>query len=191
MRIRIRILFLIKLMRVCYHWSEDPPRPHFEPSYTSIVSVYGHPLLQLDPPLVLNFDFDADPGPAFDFAADPYMDPDPASQNDADSCRCASATLLSRQTLRFLYCLLHYVFSLLYVISVLVVSHDHRAVKAWKILFSNYYSLAGHLLIPLLGIVCFDTCCGIPIRHFFSQSRRLLTKIFKSVETVNEKFRCL
>jgi hypothetical protein len=33
--------------------------------------------------------------------------------------------------------------------------------------------------------------CRIPIRHFFSQSRRLLTKIFKSVETVNEKFRCL
>ncbi len=33
--------------------------------------------------------------------------------------------------------------------------------------------------------------CRIPIRHFFSQSRRLLTKIFESVETVNEKFRCL
>ncbi len=33
--------------------------------------------------------------------------------------------------------------------------------------------------------------CRIPIRHFFSQSRRLLTKIFKSAETVNEKFRCL
>ncbi len=33
--------------------------------------------------------------------------------------------------------------------------------------------------------------CRIPIRHFFSQSRRLLTKNFKSVETVNEKFRCL
>ena len=32
--------------------------------------------------------------------------------------------------------------------------------------------------------------CQIPIRHFFSQSRRLLTKIFKSAETVNEKFRC-
>ena len=35
------------------------------------------------------------------------------------------------------------------------------------------------------------TSCRIPIRHFFSQSRRLLTKIFESVETVNEKFRCL
>ncbi len=33
--------------------------------------------------------------------------------------------------------------------------------------------------------------CRIPIRHFFSQSRRLLTKNFKSAETVNEKFRCL
>jgi len=36
-----------------------------------------------------------------------------------------------------------------------------------------------------------DGHCRIPIRHFFSQSRRLLTKIFKSAETVNEKFRCL
>jgi hypothetical protein len=33
--------------------------------------------------------------------------------------------------------------------------------------------------------------CWIPIRHFFSQSRQLLTKIFKSAETVKEKFRCL
>jgi len=31
-------------------------------------------------------------------------------------------------------------------------------------------------------------CCRIPIRHFFSWSRRLLTKIFKSAETVNVKF---
>ncbi len=30
--------------------------------------------------------------------------------------------------------------------------------------------------------------CQIPIRHFFSRSRRLLTKIFKSAETVNVKF---
>ena len=33
--------------------------------------------------------------------------------------------------------------------------------------------------------------CRIPIRHFFSQSRWLLTKIFESVTTVNEKCRCL
>ena len=33
--------------------------------------------------------------------------------------------------------------------------------------------------------------CRIPIRHFFSQSRRLLTKNVKSAETVKEKFRCL
>ncbi len=33
--------------------------------------------------------------------------------------------------------------------------------------------------------------CRIPIRHFFSQSRRLLTTNFESVETVNEKCRCL
>jgi hypothetical protein len=62
------------------------------------------------------------------------------------------------KTLRVLYCLLHYGFSLLYVISVLGGSHDHRAVIACKILFSNYYSLADHLLIPLLGLVCFDIC---------------------------------
>ncbi len=36
-----------------------------------------------------------------------------------------------------------------------------------------------------------DGDCWIPIQHFFSQSRRLLTKMFESVETVNEKFRCL
>jgi hypothetical protein len=35
------------------------------------------------------------------------------------------------------------------------------------------------------------TGCWIPIRHFFSQSRRLLTKIFESVTTLNEKCRCL
>ena len=33
--------------------------------------------------------------------------------------------------------------------------------------------------------------CRIPIRHFFSQSRQLLTKNFESVETVNETCRCL
>ncbi len=32
--------------------------------------------------------------------------------------------------------------------------------------------------------------CRIPVRHFFSQSRRLLTKIFESEATVNEKCRC-
>ncbi len=32
---------------------------------------------------------------------------------------------------------------------------------------------------------------GFLIRHFFSRSRRLLTKNFKSAETVNEKFECL
>jgi hypothetical protein len=45
LRIRIWILFLVKLMRVCHHGFKDPPRPHFEPSCTSIVSVYGPPML--------------------------------------------------------------------------------------------------------------------------------------------------
>jgi hypothetical protein len=39
-------------------------------------------------------------------------------------------------------------------------------------------------------VILLVTFCRIPVRHFFSQSRRLLTKIFKSAETVNEKFRC-
>jgi hypothetical protein len=59
---------------------KDPPRPHFEPSCTSIVSVYGPPLLQ----------------PALDFDADPDIDPDPAYQNDTESCGRGSTTLLSR-----------------------------------------------------------------------------------------------
>ncbi len=42
--------------------------------------------------------------------------------------------------------------------------------------------------LPVYIVLSF---CRIPILHFFSQSRRLLTKNFKSVETVNEKFRCL
>jgi hypothetical protein len=42
-----------------------------------------------EPPHLLNFDFDADLGPAFDFDADPdpafhsFTDPDPRSLNDA------------------------------------------------------------------------------------------------------------
>jgi hypothetical protein len=81
MRIRIRILLLI-----C-----DPQGLHFEP-----------PCLHFEPGKLLNFDFRADPDPAFhpnadsdlasknnadpdpDPAFQPYADPDPASKNNAD-----------------------------------------------------------------------------------------------------------
>jgi hypothetical protein len=65
---------------ICDHWSIlDPPGPHFEP-----------PVLHCERPLIfmalflastlLNFEFNADPDPAFHFNADP----DPASKNNAD-----------------------------------------------------------------------------------------------------------
>jgi hypothetical protein len=31
MQMRIRILLLIKVMGICYHWSVDPPELHFNP----------------------------------------------------------------------------------------------------------------------------------------------------------------
>jgi hypothetical protein len=52
-RIRIRILPIIRVMRICAHWPTDPLQLYFEPSK------------------IQNFDFDADPDPAFDFGADP------------------------------------------------------------------------------------------------------------------------
>ncbi len=41
--------------------------------YASFVSIHDPPLLQFEPPQLLNFDLDAkpDPNPAFDFDADP------------------------------------------------------------------------------------------------------------------------
>jgi hypothetical protein len=49
--------------------------------------------------------------------------------------------------------------------------------------------------LTVLAVLIFRTLkkyssCRIPIRHFFSQSRRLLTKNFESEATVNEKCRC-
>ncbi len=32
---RTRILLLIKMMQICYHWYADPPRLHFEPPSTA------------------------------------------------------------------------------------------------------------------------------------------------------------
>ncbi len=47
---------------------------------------------------------------------------------------------------------------------------------------------SGSATLPYTLNLLQDVQCRIPIRHFFSRSRRLLTKIFKSAETVNEKF---
>jgi hypothetical protein len=59
--ILIRIL-MIKLMQICDHWSTDTPRLYFISSrHSSIVSVHGS-ILSL---LASEFDFNADPDPAF------------------------------------------------------------------------------------------------------------------------------
>ncbi len=46
----------------------------------SIVSVHGPPRLYVEPLKLMNFDFNADPDPAFHSSADP----DPASKTIAD-----------------------------------------------------------------------------------------------------------
>jgi hypothetical protein len=54
------------------------------------VSVYGHPWLVFEPLKLLQFDFNADPDPAFHSNTDPETavhtntDPDPAFQTNAD-----------------------------------------------------------------------------------------------------------
>ncbi len=72
--LRIRILLLIKVMRICDHWSTDPLRPRFDTlKYpASTVSVYGTPWLHIFEPLQV-IDADPDLGPAF------YSNADPAS----------------------------------------------------------------------------------------------------------------
>jgi hypothetical protein len=42
MRIRSRILLLIKVMRICDHWSTDHPRPYLS-LHASVVGVQGPP----------------------------------------------------------------------------------------------------------------------------------------------------
>ncbi len=70
---RIRILLLIKVMRICDHWPTDPP--------SSILSVNGPLWLHIEPQnLLIFFYLNADPGPAFHSTPDP----DSASINNAD-----------------------------------------------------------------------------------------------------------
>jgi hypothetical protein len=72
---RIRILLLIKVMGICYHWSIDPLSLQ-----GSIVSVNGPPLLYFELLKFLNVGNNADPDTAFHSEADP----DPASKINAD-----------------------------------------------------------------------------------------------------------
>jgi hypothetical protein len=64
---------MIKLLRICDHWSTDPPGLHFERT-----ALQGSILASKAP----EFLFNADPDPAFHFNADP--DPGPASKNNTD-----------------------------------------------------------------------------------------------------------
>ncbi len=64
MRIRIRILLIIKVMRICDKWSREPPRLHSDPPRPQWLHFES---LQL-----LIFYSDANPDTTFDF------DPDPA-----------------------------------------------------------------------------------------------------------------
>jgi hypothetical protein len=45
---RIRILLLIKGMRICDHWSTDPPGLYFEPISLPFVSARGPPPLHFE-----------------------------------------------------------------------------------------------------------------------------------------------
>ncbi len=57
---RIRILLLIKVMRICDHWSTDRP---FLSLHASILSIHGLSWLHFEPLKLLNFDFNAGPDP--------------------------------------------------------------------------------------------------------------------------------
>jgi hypothetical protein len=60
--------------------------------HAAFVSIHGPPWFHFEPPQLLNFVFDAypGPGPAFDFDADPAFqydaNPDPASQYYPNPC---------------------------------------------------------------------------------------------------------
>jgi hypothetical protein len=57
------------------------------------VSVHGPPRLHFESLKLLNYDFNADPDPAFPS----NVNPDPASRNYGDSCGSGSATLFARK----------------------------------------------------------------------------------------------
>jgi hypothetical protein len=75
MQIRIQILLLIKVIRICAHWSTNPPGLRFEPPRL-FVSVQCPAWIHVEPLKLLNFDFDADPEPAFHSNSDPGQLPE-------------------------------------------------------------------------------------------------------------------
>ncbi len=77
MRFRIRILLLFKLTEIFDHCSIGPSASILS-FMASIQSVYDPPRLYFEPQKFLNFDFNADPDPAFHSKANPDQDPDPA-----------------------------------------------------------------------------------------------------------------
>jgi hypothetical protein len=91
--LRIRNLLLIKMMQICDHLTTDPPSFRLHASMLSlqtfILRVHGLLRIHCDPRKFLNFDFNADPDPAFYSNADP----DPASKNNEDPCDRATVLL--------------------------------------------------------------------------------------------------
>jgi hypothetical protein len=123
---RIQILFLIKVMRICDHQTTDPPRLHFEPPRLHFEPPGLHcerPRLHFEPLKILNFDFDrdsdlsflsnVDPDPAFLSNVDPdsaflsNVDPDPASLFNANpdlfSIYCGSMQIRIRNPAQTVY----------------------------------------------------------------------------------------
>ncbi len=94
-RIRIRILIqlLFKVMRICDHWSTDPPGGSILSLQASIVRVHGPQRLYFFSRFL--FWFNADSDPAFHFNEDP--DPDSAFTNDSGSKSATLLTCKSRQ----------------------------------------------------------------------------------------------
>jgi hypothetical protein len=77
------ILFLIRVMRICDHWSQDPPRLHFNPLRLHCECL-GRSMAPFEPPQLLNLGVYADQHPVFDFDFDEDPDPDPGFHSDAD-----------------------------------------------------------------------------------------------------------
>jgi hypothetical protein len=67
------------VMGTCEYWSVDPPGLHFEPLGLHSRGLHGSVFESLK---LLNFDFNADPGPAFQLNVN--LDPDPAFHSNAD-----------------------------------------------------------------------------------------------------------
>jgi hypothetical protein len=74
-------MLLIKVMRLCFHWSVEFPRLHFEPPrihfslHAAIVDVHGPPWLSFEPLKLQNIDFNAnpDPGSGIGYLFDPWI----------------------------------------------------------------------------------------------------------------------